>query len=119
MCSIRQKTITDGCLAKNCPTFGRWTLDAGRLTGDGRGLNGRRWMIFGFAHLPSSTASVEPISPRLRVYPQVARNGHIRFALRPWATAFYEQIHLVDVSQHLRHRHIQAFGDFVADFAVG
>src|SRR5690606_14703778 len=30
MCSIRQKTITDGCPAKSCPTFGRWTLNGRR-----------------------------------------------------------------------------------------
>src|SRR5690606_34630292 len=84
--SVRKPSLTD-VLQKAVQL-----LDAGRLTGDGRGLNGRRWMIFGFAHLPSSTASVEPISPRLRIYPQVTRNGHIRFALGAWATAFYEQI---------------------------
>src|SRR5690606_39544429 len=79
---------------RKIPTLdaGRWTLDAGRWTLDaGRWtLDAGRWTIFGFAHLPSCTASVEPISPRLRVYPQVTRNRHIRYALGAWSTASYE-----------------------------
>src|SRR5690606_8650395 len=105
-------------LQKN-PNAGRWTLDAGRWTLDaGRWtLDAGRWTLDDFWLLPSPVKRSARLA-RLRIHPQVTWNWHIRFALGAWATAFYEQIHLVDVSQHLRDRHIQAFGYFVTDFTV-